>query len=96
MYTIKRLPQFKDWIDSMKDVQTRIRLNKRLDKVQRGLLGDVASVGDSVFEMREFFGAGWRMYYVQQNDVLIVMLGGGDKSNQQADIAAAIVLSKTI
>lgn len=80
----------------MRDAQTRIRLNKRLDKVQRGLLGDVAPVGDGVFEMREFFGPGWRMYYVQQGDVLVVMLGGGDKSTQQADIAAAIALSKTI
>jgi putative addiction module killer protein len=40
--------------------------------------------------MREFFGAGWRMYYVQRGDVLIVMLGGGDKSSQSADIAVAI------
>lgn len=75
---------------------TRIRLAKRLDKAQRGLLGDIAPVGEGVFEMREFFGPGWRMYYAQQDDVLIVMLGGGDKSTQQADIVAAIALSKTI
>lgn len=96
MYTIKRLPGFKAWLDAMRDAQTRIRLNKRLDKVQRGLLGDVAPVGEGVFEMREFFGPGWRMYYVQRGDVLIVMLGGGDKSTQQADIAAAIALAKTL
>jgi len=59
-------------------------------------MGNVALVGDCVLEMREFFGPGWRMYYVQQGDVLVVMLGGGDKSTQQADIAAAIALSKTI
>ena len=96
MFAIKRLSAFKEWIDAMRDAQTRIRLNKRLDKVQRGLLGDVAPVGEGVFEMREFFGPGWRMYYVLRGDVLIVMLGGGDKSTQQADIAAAIALSKTI
>ena len=60
-----------------------------------GNLGDVKPVGESVWEMREFFGPGWRMYYVLQGDVLIVMLGGGDKSTQQTDIARAIVLSKT-
>ncbi len=54
------------------------------------------ATSECVFEMREFFGPGWRMYNVQQIDVLIVMLGGGDKSTQQADIAAAIALSKTI
>ena len=61
----------------------------RLDKLQRGILGDVKPVGDNVFEMREFFGPGWRMYYVQHGAVLIVRLGGGDKSSQASDIAAA-------
>ena len=96
MYTIKRMPQFDDWLNGIKDSMTRIRLSKRLDKVQRGLLGDVAPVGEGVSEMREFFGPGWRMYYVEHDGTLIVMLGGGDKSTQQAGIAAAIALSKTI
>lgn len=96
MFIVKQLPEFTGWLDSRKDSITRIRLAKRLDKAQRGLLGDVAPVGEGVFEMREFFGPGWRMYYLQRGDVLIVMLGGGDKSTQQADIAAAIALSKTI
>jgi putative addiction module killer protein len=72
------------------------RLNKRLRKVQLGNLGDVEPVGDGVFEMREHFGPGWRMYYVEQNGMLIVMLGGGDKSTQSDDISRAIALSKTI
>jgi putative addiction module killer protein len=46
--------------------------------------------------MREFFGPGWRMYYVLRGQVLVVMLGGGDKSTQQADIAAAVTLSQMI
>lgn len=95
MYTIKRTPEFDDWLGGIKDGLTRIRLAKRLDKAQRGLLGDVAPVGEGVSEMREFFGPGWRMYYLQQGDVLIVMLGGGDKASQQADIAAAVALSQT-
>lgn len=96
MYTIKRMPEFDDWLDGIKDGMTRIRLAKRLDKVQRGLLGDVTPVGEGVCEMREFFGPGWRMYYVERDGVLIVMLGGGDKSSQQDDIARAIALSKTL
>lgn len=87
---------FDAWLDSLKDYMTRIRLSRRLDKAMRGLLGDVQPVGEGVFEMREFFGAGWRMYYIQRGPILIVMLGGGDKSTQQADIAAAIALSKTL
>lgn len=72
---------------------TRLRLARRLEKVQRGNLGDVKQVGEGVWEMREFFGPGWRMYYVRRDEVLIVMLGGGDKSTQAADIAKAIELA---
>lgn len=96
MNTIKRMPEFDRWLVGIRDGMTRIRLVKRLDKAQRGLLGDVAPVGESVMEMREFFGPGWRMYYVEQNGMLIVMLGGGDKSTQSDDISRAIALSKTI
>ena len=90
MYTVKTLPEFDAWLDGIKDRVTRLRLARRLDKAQRGSLGDVKPVGSGVFEMREFFGPGWRMYYVMRGDVLVVMLGGGDKSSQAEDIAVAI------
>ena len=60
-----------------------------------GNLGDVMPVGLGVVEMREFFGPGWRMYYTQRGTMLVVMLGGGDKSTQQRDIAAAQALAAT-
>lgn len=75
---------------------TRIRLARRLDKAQRGNLGDTKSVGSGVIEMREHFGAGWRMYFVQHGDVIIVMLGGGSKSGQSPDIANAISLAQQL
>jgi putative addiction module killer protein len=93
MYSIKPLPEFTAWLDGLKDRVTRLRLARRLDKAQRGNLGDVKVVGDGVFEMREHFGPGWRMYYVQRDETLIIMLGGGDKSTQSNDIAKAIKLS---
>ena len=46
--------------------------------------------------MREHFGPGWRMYYIRRGEVLIVMLGGGDKSTQKNDIAQAIILAKSV
>jgi len=95
-YTVKRLDEFSEWLKGLKDELTRQRLNKRLRKAQLGNLGDVESVGEGVFEMREHFGPGWRMYYVQRGEVLIVMLGGGDKSKQQADIRRAAVLAKRL
>lgn len=93
MYSIKPLPEFSAWLDSLKDKPTLIRLLRRLDKAQRGNLGDVKPVGAGIFEMREHFGPGWRMYYVQRGTLLIVMLGGGDKSTQAADIAKAAKLA---
>ncbi|NOT82560.1 MAG: type II toxin-antitoxin system RelE/ParE family toxin [Gallionella sp.] len=96
MYTIKPLPEFTTWLDGLKDRVTRIRLARRLDKVQCGQLGDVKPVGDGVFELREHFGPGWRMYYIQQGSVMIVMLGGGDKATQSADITKAVKLAATI
>ncbi len=96
MYTIIQLPEFADWLRDIKDLSTRIRLAKRLRKAELGNLGDVKAVGNAVCEMREFFGPGWRMYYVKRDDVLIVMLGGGEKSTQSADIAKAISLAQSL
>jgi len=96
VYLIQRTDDFARWLDGLKDKVTRARLIRRLEKAEAGNLGDVKQVGDGVFEMREFFGPGWRMYYVQRGDVLIVMLGGGDKSTQVADIAAAQALAATL
>ncbi len=93
MYTVIQIPAFSDWLKAIKDRQTQVRLMKRLRKAQLGNLGDVKQVGSGVWEMREFFGPGWRMYYVQRGELLIVMLGGGDKSTQTADIAKAISLA---
>ena len=96
LYTIKRMPEFDEWLGSLKDSMTRLRLARRLEKAQRGLLGDVAPVGEGVQEMREFFGPGWRMYFIEKDLALIVMLSGGNKSSQADDIHRAIALSRTI
>ena len=93
MYTVIQIPAFSDWLGAIKDRSAQVRLMKRLRKAQLGNLGDVKSVGNGVWEMREFFGPGWRMYYVQRGELLIIMLGGGDKSTQSADIAKAIALA---
>ena len=89
MFTVQRLPEFDFWLRSLRDLPTRIRLARRLERAQRGNLGDVKPLGEGLHEMRESFGPGWRMYYVERHGVLIVMLGGGAKGTQRADIANA-------
>jgi len=96
VYRVIQLPEFSHWLCGLRDGMTRLRLARRLERVQNGLLGDVVPVGNGVWEMREFFGPGWRMYYMQHGSMLIVMLGGGDKSTQPSDIARAIRLSRQI
>ncbi len=96
MKIIKHTLEFTEWLNGLKDNVTRLRLTARLKKAKLGNLGDIKPVGESVWEMREFFGAGWRMYYIQEGDIVLLMLGGGDKSLQQKDIAKAIALSKLI
>lgn len=96
MFLIKRTNEFNTWLLGLKDGGARGRLLARLRKASLGNLGDVKPVGEGVFEMREHFGPGWRMYYVQHGGTLIVMLGGGDKSSQAADIAKAIRLAGSL
>ncbi|MFT4241082.1 MAG: type II toxin-antitoxin system RelE/ParE family toxin [Acidovorax sp.] len=93
MYIVIETEHFVQWVDSLRDMPTRIRLRRRLGKAARGNLGDVKPVGDGIWEMREFFGPGWRMYYVMRGTTLILMLGGGDKSTQERDIERAKALA---
>ena len=94
MYSVIETEAFGEWLESLRDRHTRIRLARRLGKARRGILGDIKPVGNGVFEMREFFGPGWRMYYVERSGALIIMLGGGDKSSQASDIERARQLAK--
>lgn len=94
MYSVIETEEFSEWLAKLKDRATRIRLSRRLDKARRGNLGDIKPVDDGVFEMREVFGPGWRMYYVERSGALILMLGGGDKSSQTRDIERARQLAK--
>jgi len=89
VFEIKTTDAFDAWLDGLRDSAARVRIAARLRKTSVGLLGDVGSVGAGVWEMREHFGPGYRLYYVKQRRLLIVMLAGGDKSTQRADIRRA-------
>ena len=95
MYSIRkyitpdgRIP-FDEWINTIKNPKDKARILKRLDKVHLGILGDWASVGVGVFELREHFGKGYRIYYGMETQTVILLLCGGDKSTQSKDIKNA-------
>ena len=80
---------YETWINGVSDPVTRARITNSVDKMRRGLFGDWKEVGAGVFEMRMDFGPGYRAYYAKQGRVIVVLLGGGEKSSQQKDIAEA-------
>lgn len=96
MFTVKTLPEFDAWLNGLKDHTTRLRLNTRLRKATLGNLGVVKPVGENLYEMKETFGPGWRMYYTKRGESLILMLGGGNKGSQSSDIAKAKTLKDTL
>ena len=88
MYQINKTVEFEVWLKTIRDPLTRGRLLARLRRASLGNLGDIAPIKDAsgIWEMREHFGAGWRMYYLKRGSVVILMLGGGYKATQNADI----------
>ena len=96
MYTVIQTESFADWLSGLKEKNTRFRLLARLRKATLGNLGDIKPVGGGVYEMREFFGPGWRMYYVERSGAIVIMLGGGSKASQQRDIELAIEMAKEL
>ena len=93
MLSIKPLPEFTEWLDGLSDVAVRGVVVARIKRLERGLMGDVEPVGDGVSELRIHLGAGWRIYFVQRGVQLIVLLVGGSKRTQKADIKRAKALA---
>jgi putative addiction module killer protein len=80
---------FIEWFESIRDKITKQRIDKRLAKLEDGNLGDCRSVGGGVFELRLHFGPGYRIYFRQIENTLVLLLCGGDKKSQQGDIEIA-------
>ena len=89
MFSIKPLPQFTTWLESLPDATTRGVIVARIKRLERGLMGDVEPVGEGVSELRIHVGAGWRVYFTQRGGQLVVLLVGGSKRTQKSDIKRA-------
>ena len=80
---------FRKWESRLRDRRARILIAARIARLAEGLPGDVEPVGEGISELRIHYGPGYRIYFAQRGDVVIVLLCGGDKSSQRRDIAAA-------
>jgi putative addiction module killer protein len=80
---------FQEWRKSVRDKVTLARIDRRLEYVARGNYGDYKSVGEGVYELRFFFGSGYRVYFAEDGEKIVLLLHGGDKGSQSKDIAKA-------
>ncbi|MBL8549584.1 MAG: type II toxin-antitoxin system RelE/ParE family toxin [Hyphomonadaceae bacterium] len=89
MPEIRQTHAFAEWLTDLKDERARARINVRIRRLSLGNPGDVKTVGGGVLELRIDYGPGYRLYFVQRGDTLVVLLCGGDKRTQAKDIRAA-------
>lgn len=77
-----------DWLDSLDSI-TRKRITQRIIRIEDGNFGDYKKISDSVSELRFSFGKGYRVYYTEEGNKIILLINGGDKSKQSKDIEKA-------
>lgn len=93
---IVQTARFRAWLDGLRDRRARLRIDDRLMRLAAGNAGDTKSVGNGVQELRLHFGPGYRIYYIWQGDVLVILLNGGDKNTKSRDIALAHKLVREV
>ncbi len=94
MIEIRKTDVFVKWIDGLRDIKARARILVRIERLAMENLGDVKPVGEGVSEMRIDYGPGYRIYFKQRDQKLIILLAGGDKKTQSKDIHVAHELSR--
>jgi putative addiction module killer protein len=95
-YQTQQTQLFAKWLNSLRDLRAKTAIYRRIDRAESGNFGDIKPVGEGVSEMRVDIGAGYRVYFTIRNGAVVILLAGGDKSTQQADIQRAIKLAKEI
>lgn len=96
MFEIRKTEVYARWIDNLADIRARARILVRVERLASGNPGDVRSVGEGVSELKIDYGPGYRVYFKQQGQELIILLAGGDKSSQAKDIKQALSLSRNL
>jgi len=94
MFEVIESEAFKRWRRGLKDRRALMRIHARIGRIAEGNLGDVKLVGDGISELRIDYGPGYRLYFMRRGLVMIVLLAGGDKRTQKADIDRAATIAK--
>ncbi len=96
MYMIKQTDTFSRWLTKLKDIQAKVSILRRIERVKEGNFGDYKSIGADLSELRITTGPGYRIYYTKKDDEIVILLVGGDKSTQSKDIQKAKQLAEEL
>lgn len=96
MIEIRQTETYSQWFKNLRDSQARARIDIRIRRLSLGNPGDVKPVGQGVSELRINYVAGYRVYFIQQGNSLIILLAGGDKKTQNKDIQTALELARNL
>lgn len=96
MIELRKTDEYDAWLRDLRDVQARARINARIKRLCEGNPGQHRVLSGGVIELKLDFGPGYRVYFTQRGHLLIVLLCGGDKATQQADIDTALRLAKNL
>ncbi len=96
MIEIRKTAVFGRWLDTLHDDRAKAKIAQRLVRVQSGLVGDVKPVGGNVSELRIDYGPGYRLYFTRRDGAVVILLCGGDKRTQKADIRKAQELAASL
>ncbi|MCI5121821.1 MAG: type II toxin-antitoxin system RelE/ParE family toxin [Candidatus Electrothrix sp. AUS4] len=95
-YTLQSTKQYEKWFTKLRDPVSKTKILARLARVENGNFGDFKQLGGNIFELRFFFGAGFRIYYTVQDSKVVLLLAGGDKTSQKKDINLAARLLQNL
>jgi putative addiction module killer protein len=96
MYEIRKTETYAKWLDSLRDIHARARVLARVERLAGGNPGDVRPVGEGVSELRIDYGPGYRVYFTKHGRTVVILLAGGDKRTQPADIKTALRLARNL
>ena len=96
MIEVRQTEEYSEWFANLRDKQARARINLRIRRLSLGNPGDVKPVGEGVSELRIDHGPGYRVYFLQRDREVVILLAGGDKRTQQKDIETALELARNL
>ena len=96
MLEIRKTETFAHWLDGLRDIRARARIQVRIERLATGNAGDVRPVGEGVSEKRIDYGPAYRAYFTKRGREMVVLLAGGDKRTQATDIKIALRLARNL